>query len=144
MVFILSLAAVITAAVLFLTRPQYPGGMYAMYDESGTVTASLVLRTDGTYRLDDRQNYSSYGSGTAPLLVFAHDFHIGQSGLSWNAEESGRLHRSGQKDVYLLKGFLGGLFSEKKDVLLLNAGSVIYFYDADGDDDTVWMMSRIS
>lgn len=145
MVFILSVCAAAVLVMLVLPHGEMPKGTYGLYDENGTLCAALTLRSDGTYVLDDRQDYAAYAAdGNRPLVVFAHEFAIGAGGLSWDPEEKGKLHASGQEHVYEIPSFLGGLFDEKKDVCLLDAGSVVYLYDPDSADGTAWIMSRLS
>ena len=124
-----------------VSQPSMPKGMYAMHDSSGNMIASLSLREDGTYVLQDEQDYRSITDNGQ--IVFAHDFEIGKNGLEWDKRESGRIHRSGELNVYEIDGFVGGLYDRKHDMYLFDADDVIYLYEKGRPDATVWVLSKI-
>ena len=138
---------IVTGAVIVLTlliharHIPYPRGMYVLYDAQGRTAASLSLRSDGTYVLDDGQNYSSYESEMdVPLVVFHHDFDVKKDGLTWDEQEEGKL--SYEKDsTYVIHDFFGGLFEKTLDAKLFYSEDQIFLYPSD-DDSKVMVMEK--
>lgn len=137
------LIAILMAVTLYVRegRVTYPKGMYVLYDESGKTIASLSLRTDGSYVLNDLQNYSSYESDQEePVVVFHHDFQVGKNGLKWDQEEKGKLRKE-EGNTYVLEDFLGGLFDETEDACLFCSEDQIFLYPY-GDDSQVFVLEK--
>jgi hypothetical protein len=121
----------------------YPKGMYVLYNENGRSVVSLSLRSDGSYVLNDTQDYSGYGTGSdLPVIIFHHDWQISDTGLTWSAEEKGTLTADEeQASTYILTDFFGGLFDEAEDVCLFYSEDQIFLYPA-SDDSTVIVMEK--
>ncbi len=134
-------AVLFFVAALVFWKDSLPKGMYEMHDPQGKMIASLSLRKDGTYVLQDEQDYTVGKQDNA--IVFAHHFRITDEGLTWDKKETGRFRSSHEKNIYEIDDFTGGLYDRKKDMYVFDAGSVIYLYEKDNPDSQIWVMSKI-
>lgn len=119
-------------------------GMYAMYDETGNTVFTLSLKVNGTYTIEDKQNYSGYASGEeAPLVILHHDFSVSKEGLKWAQEMHGKYAKTDQNHVYRIPSFFGGLFEESEDAFFVYTDSVLYLYSAKDDQGITYRLVRI-
>lgn len=119
----------------------YPKGMYVLYDENGSAAATMSLRSDGTYVLNDKQNYSGYiTKDDVPIVVFHHQFSINEDGLQWKETIQGKMKRDeADPSSYILEDFFGGLFDHSQNAVMFVSDEAIYLYPEDDDSEVIVM-----
>lgn len=140
-IFVVLLAAVVVYfGYQHFFSSSYPKGMYVMYNTNGDTIASLTLKEDGSYILQDEQNYSSYDE--VPEIVFHHDYEVGNDGLTWDDDVSGKIRKTEASYCYMIEDFLGGLFTPAEDVYLYYADDVIYIYPCSSEGTDAYVFVR--
>ena len=121
----------------------YPKGIYAMYDETGKTIFTLSLKSNGSYTIEDKQDYSQYDE-SKPLIVLHHDFTISDNGIEWKEIINGKCTKTSTENTYLLSNVLGGLFTSSEDAYLVYGADIVYLYSTNEELGYSYRLVRIS